>query len=87
MTMLDEVIDKDVKEAIEQYYGENVTAAIQEVMKDMSEDGLEVQDGAFGFSGSEGNTQDLLRLTEEEPVVKLTNSILAEGVKRRSSLR
>ncbi len=78
-------IDKDVKEAIEQYYGENVTAAIQEVMKDMSEDGLEVSEGGIGFSGGDGNKQDLLRLTEEEPVVKLTNSILTEGVKRRSS--
>ena len=79
-------IDKDVKEAIEQYYGENVTQAIQDVMKNMSEDGLEVDDGSFGSSGhSEGSAQELLRLTEEEPVVKLTNTILSEGVKRRSS--
>ena len=78
-------IDKDVREAIEQYYGENVTQAIQDVMKNMSEGGLEVDEGAFGFSGSEGSAQELLKLTEEEPVVKLTNTILAEGVKRRSS--
>ncbi len=79
-------IDKDVREAIEQYYGENVTQAIQDVMKDMSsEEGLEVQEGGFGSGATEGNAQDLLRLTEEEPVVKLTNSILNEGVKRRSS--
>ncbi len=78
-------IDKDIKEAIEQYYGENVSAAIQEVMKDMSDDGLEVEDAGYGSSGNSGSAQDLLRLTEEEPVVKLTNSILAEGVKRRSS--
>ena len=79
-------IDKDVKEAIEQYYGENVTQAIQDVMKNMSEDGLEVDEGSFGFSGGEGGSaQELLKLTEEEPVVKLTNTILTEGVKRRSS--
>lgn len=79
-------IDKDVREAIEQYYGENVSQAIQDVMKGMSEEGLEIQEGGFGFSGaSEGSAQDLLRLTEEEPIVKLTNSILTEGVKRRSS--
>jgi len=80
-------IDKDVREAIEQYYGENVTQAIQDVMKDISsEEGLEVQEGGFGSGAAEGgNVQDLLRLTEEEPVVKLTNSILNEGVKRRSS--
>ncbi len=77
-------IDKDVRDAIEQYYGENVTQAIQEVMKDMSE-GLEVDEG-FGFSGGDGGSaQELLKLTEEEPVVKLTNTILSEGVKRRSS--
>jgi len=80
-------IDKDVREAIEQYYGENVTQAILDVMKDMSnEDGLEVQEGGFGSGGGEvGSAQELLRLTEEEPIVKLTNSILTEGVKRRSS--
>ena len=79
-------IDKDVKEAIELYYGENVTQAIQDVMKGMSEEGLEVQEGTLNFSfGSEGSAQELLRLTEEEPVVKLTNTILAEGVRRRSS--
>ncbi len=79
-------IDKDVREAIEQYYGENVTQAIQDVMKDISsEEGIEVSEGGFGFSSPEDSAQDLLRLTEEEPVVKLTNSILNEGVKRRSS--
>ncbi len=79
-------IDKDVKEAIEQYYSENVTQAIQDVMKDMTEAGMEVQEGDGSFSGgSEGSAQELLRLTEEEPVVKLTNTILSEGVKRRSS--
>ncbi len=79
-------IDKDVKEAIEQYYGENVTQAIQDVMKNMSEEGLHVEEGSSSFSGNaDGSAQELLRLTEEEPVVKLTNTILAEGVKRRSS--
>jgi len=79
-------IDKDVREAIEQYYSENVAQAIQDVMKDMSEEDFEVQEGGFGSGANEsGSAQDLLRLTEEEPVVKLTNSILNEGVKRRSS--
>jgi type IV pilus assembly protein PilB len=76
-------IDKEVRDAIEVYYGENVSQAIQDVMKDMSEDGIEIQDAFGGDAG--GSAQDLLKLTEEEPVVKLTNSILAEGVKRRSS--
>jgi type IV pilus assembly protein PilB len=79
-------IDKDIREAIEQYYGENVTQAIKDVMKDMTtnEENLELSDASFG-AVSEGTAQELLRLTEQEPVVKLTNSILAEGVRRRSS--
>ena len=77
--------EKEVKEAIEQYYGENVSQAIQDVMKNMdSEESLEVQEGGV-MSAEAGTAQDLLRLTEDEPIVKLTNSIMVEGVKRRSS--
>ena len=77
--------EKEIREAIEQYYGENVSQAIREVMKDMNlEEGLQLQEGDASTLEN-GNAQDLLRLTEKEPVVKLTNSILAEAVKRRSS--
>ena len=79
-------IDKDVRDAIEQHYGENVSQAIQDVIKDISnEEDLKVEEGGYGSGATDGDVRDLLRLTEEEPVVKLTNSILAEGVKRRSS--
>lgn len=75
--------EKEIKEAIEQYYGENLGQTMQDVVKDIEEEGkLELQE--IG-NAADGNAQDLLRLTEEEPVVKLTNSILSEGVKRRSS--
>ncbi len=75
--------EKEIKEAIEQYYGENLGQTMQDVMKDIEEDGkLELQDAS---AAAEGSAQDLLRLTQEEPVVKLTNSILSEGIKRRSS--
>lgn len=77
--------EKDIREAIDQYYGENVSQALQNVMKDIdAEESLEVFEAGV-TSVLSGNSQDLLKLTEEEPVVKLTNSIMAEGVKRRSS--
>ncbi|MBI3252084.1 MAG: Flp pilus assembly complex ATPase component TadA [Candidatus Omnitrophica bacterium] len=75
--------DKEIREAIEQYYGENLSSSLNDVVKGMEEENLEVQDSGVG--PSQKSAQELLRLTEEEPVVKLTNSILAEAVRRRSS--
>jgi len=77
--------DKDIKEAIEHYYGENPNHSFEKVMKDMAGEGtVELQD-LSGNSASEGTAQELLRLTEDAPVVKFTNSVLAEAVNRRSS--
>ena len=76
---------RDIKEAIEHYYGENSAQMLESVIKDISvEDGFELQKEAVSFSEG-GTAQELLRLTEEAPVVKFTNSILSEAVKRRSS--
>lgn len=77
--------DKEIKEAIDQYYNKNAKESIQEAMQDMAlGDILEAQDDA-GQDTNTGSAQELLRLTQEEPVVKLTNSLLTEAVKRRSS--
>ncbi len=77
--------DKDIKEAIEHYYGENANRSFEKVMKDMAGEGsVELQDLSAG-SADEGTAQELLRLTEDAPIVKFTNSILAEAVNRRSS--
>lgn len=74
--------DNDIREAIGQYYGESVSRAIQEVMEDIRlTDGFDVQ--AVDLLSADSG--DLMRLTEEEPVVKLTDSILSEAVRRRSS--
>ena len=76
--------EKEIRDAIEHYYGENVSQAIQEVIKDISvEDALSFQEEPLQPSGD--SIQELVRLTEDEPVVKLTNSILAEAVHLRSS--
>src|SRR3989338_7859714 len=70
--------DKDIKEAIEHYYGENTTQSFEKVMKDMAGEGsVELQDVSAVSSG-EGTAQELLRLTEDAPIVKFTNSVLAE---------
>ncbi len=77
--------EKDLKEALEHYYGENVSQAIKDVIEGMSAvEGIKVEEAASLLS-QESSTQELLRLTQEEPVVKFTNSILSESVKRASS--
>jgi len=77
--------DKDIKEAIEHYYGENANQSFEKVMKDMAGEGIvELQD-LSDSSADQGTAQELLRLTEDAPIVKFTNSVLAEAVNRRSS--
>ncbi len=77
--------DSQIREAIELYYHKSTSQSIEEAMKGMSlNDALETQEVALRDE-ARGSAQELLKLTEEEPVVKLTNSILLEAVKRRSS--
>ena len=74
---------KEVQDAIDQYYGENTHVAIEELMED-----LKAQDIEFiQISGSEEkvDSERLFKLVEEAPVVKLTNMILENGIKARSS--
>lgn len=75
--------EKDIREAIERYYADSPAQTIEDVLKGISasEENLEIQEA----QSSEANTQELMKLTEDEPVVKLTNSLLMEAVKRRSS--
>ncbi len=77
--------EKDIREAIDQSYGENVGQAIKDVIEGMATDeSLAVEDTSALLS-LESSAQELLRLTEDEPVVKLTNSILTESVRRGAS--
>ncbi len=77
--------EKDIKDAYEQYYGENVSQALKEVMKDFDDEGsLQVDEGSAANAVS-GSTQELLRLVEDEPIVKLTNSIMLDSIRKRSS--
>ncbi|MBU1148092.1 MAG: Flp pilus assembly complex ATPase component TadA [Candidatus Omnitrophica bacterium] len=73
---------KDVQDVIDQHYGGYSHAAIEELMEDMKIADLEI------IRAEAEETIDsarLFKLVEEAPVVKLTNTILENGIKARSS--
>lgn len=76
--------EKDIKDAIRQQYEEDGTAAIEKIVSGMdSPDGL-------SLVGRSGNAQvekssELLKITQEAPVVKITNLLLAEAINIRAS--
>lgn len=76
--------DKDIQTAIDESYGEATHEAMEEVMAGMKkvENIQMVKDGEKDEKITPG---DLIRLTQETPVVKLTNIVLAEGVKLKAS--
>ena len=70
---------RDIKEAITQYYEENAYRAIEKIVDDMKEsadinmlDAQGVQDMI--------DSSDLMKMTQDAPVVKIANFILAEAV-------
>ncbi len=75
--------DRDIKEAINQYYEESAYTAIEKIVDDMTSDNISMIE--------ERPTQDLqapsdlMSLTQDAPVVKIANLILAEGVNFRAS--
>jgi len=77
--------EKEVKDAFEQYYGENVSQALKDVMKDFDEEGGSLQIEDTHGANAAGNAQELLKMVDDEPIVKLTNSIMTDAVKKRTS--
>jgi Type II secretory pathway, ATPase PulE/Tfp pilus assembly pathway, ATPase PilB len=78
--------DKDIKEAISQYYEENAYTAIEKIvddMKDSSENISMVEERSDQDLG--GGQSQFANMAQDAPVVKITNLILAEGVNYRSS--
>lgn len=73
---------KDVQDVIDQHYGEHTHEAIEELMKDMESGALEI---IKEEAEQRVDPERLFKLVEEAPVVKLTNTILQNGVRARSS--
>jgi type IV pilus assembly protein PilB len=75
---------RDIKEAISQYYEENAYMAIEKIVDDMkgSTDINMIEEG----SGQDFNSSSqFANITQDAPVVKITNLILTEGVNNKSS--
>jgi type IV pilus assembly protein PilB len=74
---------KEILATIEQYYQEpETTQVIDDIIKEASEVDLEVvrssKEGGF-------DTQELMRLTKEAPVIKITNLLVERGIEMGAS--
>ncbi len=73
---------KEILQTIDQSYDEPATQVIDDIIKDISDIDIEVVKGTreAGF-----DTQELVRLTKEAPVIKITNLILERGIEMNAS--
>lgn len=74
---------KEMQEAIDQHYGEVTHQVLEELVEDMKAEEMEII-GAHALE-EKVDSEKLFKLVEEAPVVKLTNKILENGIKARSS--
>ncbi|MFA6141781.1 MAG: ATPase, T2SS/T4P/T4SS family [Candidatus Omnitrophota bacterium] len=76
--------DKEISEAIGRYYDQDSYAAIEKIVDDMStiSDIKLIEDAVHGV---EQNSSDIMKMTLEAPVVKITNLLLTEAVNLRAS--
>lgn len=72
---------ESIKAAIEQYYGKHTRQEIETVVKKMGEP----EALATTSEGEEVTTADLVKLTQEMPIVRATNMILSEAVQVKAS--
>ncbi len=74
---------KEITAAINQYYGEETKVALEGLIKNIKESELEM----VSEESEEGwvDTSTLMQMVEETPVVKITNLILMNGVKKNAS--
>ncbi|OIO37950.1 MAG: hypothetical protein AUJ72_03535 [Candidatus Omnitrophica bacterium CG1_02_46_14] len=75
---------KDIKDTIEFYYGEKAGSSAKAAVKPASISRMGDKSEAFSVT-QQGFVDDALSLVDDEPVVKLTNSILNESIRLRSS--
>lgn len=73
---------KEILSAIDQYYEEPATQAIDDIIKEVSDMDIEVIKTA---KEAGLDTQELVRLTREAPVIKITNLLLERGIEMSAS--
>ncbi len=74
--------DKDIEDAYDTYYGETTHKEIEDIVSDMADDAsLETVEEKY----DSGTTEELMKLVQDTPVVKMTNLILSEAVKAKAS--
>lgn len=74
----------DLRESVNQYYGDNLEQALKDVIKNIEGPQMKLVEDDKPNSGMTDKSI-LMSLTDQEPVVRLTQAILAEGVQRRAS--
>lgn len=76
---------REIAQAIEAYYGEDSNRMIEKIIKDIAteEEKLEFIDG--GGIEEAFNVEELARLTQEAPVIKLTEVVLKQAIDARAS--
>jgi len=75
--------EKSIERAIEQYYQAPTTEIIEDIIKDAAKSRMEIIVEDTKERGAD--SEDLLHLAQETPVIKITNLLLAEAIKRRAS--
>lgn len=73
----------EIRDAIDQYYGTGVEETLQEIVKQTSAHASlqVVQEG----EGGDADFEQLLRQTQEAPIIKYTDALLTRAVRMRSS--
>jgi len=75
-------LTKEIVDVLDSVYSEEETDKLQDFMRDMEIE-MTLVDEKKG--DAQESVSELVNLTQEEPVVKLTDHILNEGVRRRAS--
>ena len=73
--------EDEMNEAISNYYEKSANEEISEIVDDIKSSQMEM----VGDDDDNYSSGELLKVTEEAPVVKMTNMILGRGVKERAS--
>ena len=74
--------NKDIREAIDQYYGTGVEETLRQIVREAESS---LPEPAASAKGEDPEADHLLRQTQEAPVIRMTDAILARAVHVRAS--